>query len=58
MTGNSRFKQDEIDEFATLVEEHGGRLIQHIFLQRGRIYWQQSRTQLLEEINTRMDMLK
>lgn len=57
MTGNSRFKQDEIDAFSSLVDSQGGRLIHHIFLRRGRIYWQQSRTQLLEDIDTRMDAL-
>ena len=49
MTGNSRFKQSEIDTFATRVEAHGGRLIHHIFLRRGRIYWQKSRENILLE---------
>lgn len=57
MTGNSRFKQDEIDAFSSLIDAQGGRLIHHIFLRRGRIYWQQSRTQLLEEIDARMDAI-
>ncbi|MNY05062.1 flavodoxin [compost metagenome] len=57
MTGNSRFKQDEIDAFSSLVDARGGRLIHHTFLRRGRIYWQQSRSQLLEEIDARMDAL-
>ncbi|MFZ5438747.1 MAG: hypothetical protein ACOZQL_02000 [Myxococcota bacterium] len=43
MTGNSRFKQEQIDAFARRVEARGGRLTRHIFLRRGRIYWQLSR---------------
>jgi hypothetical protein len=36
-TGNSRFEQAEIDAFAKRVEAHGGRLVRHVFLRRGRI---------------------
>lgn len=50
MTGNSRFEQAEIDTFAKRVEARGGRLIRHIFLRRGRFYWQKSREELLNEI--------
>ncbi len=49
MTGNSRFKQDEIDAFSARVEARGGRLIKHIFLRRGRIYWQKTREEFLRE---------
>lgn len=55
MTGNSRFKKEEIDEFAHLVQTKGGRLIHHIFIQRGRIYWQMSRDELLGTIDTRLE---
>jgi len=55
MTGNSRFEQSEIDTFAKRVEAHGGRLIRHIFLRRGRIYWQKSREELLKEIRAEME---
>jgi flavodoxin len=54
MTGNSRFEQSEIDSFARRVEVRGGRLIRHIFLRRGRIYWQKSREELLKEIRAEM----
>ncbi|MES2535203.1 MAG: flavodoxin/nitric oxide synthase [Pseudomonadota bacterium] len=47
-TGNSRFEQNEIDEFAKRVEARGGQLIRHIFIRRGRIYWQMSRKELLD----------
>jgi hypothetical protein len=49
-TGNSRFEQAEIDAFAKRVEARGGRLIRHIFLRRGRIYWQMSREDLLQAV--------
>lgn len=48
MTGNSRFKQEQIDAFAKRVEARGGRLERHVFLRRGRIVWQLSREELLE----------
>ncbi|MFP2906736.1 flavodoxin family protein [Pyxidicoccus sp. 3LFB2] len=50
MTGNSRFKQEGVDEFAERVQARGGRLTRHIFLRRGRIYWQKSREELLREV--------
>lgn len=56
-TGNSRFKQAEINAFASSVEARGGRLIRHIFLRRGRFLWQKSREELLEEVRNRMNEL-
>lgn len=53
-TGNSRFEQSEIDAFAKRVQARGGRLIRHIFLRRGRIYWQKTREELLHEIRAEM----
>ena len=53
-TGNSRFEQAEIDAFAKRVEARGGRLIRHVFLRRGRIYWQKSREDLLQEVRREM----
>lgn len=49
-TGNSRFEQVEIDAFAKRVEVRGGRFIGHNFLRRGRIYWQKSREELIDEV--------
>jgi hypothetical protein len=57
-TGNSRFKQVEIDAFATRVEMRGGRLTSHVFLPRGRIYWQKSREALLKEARGKMDRFR
>jgi hypothetical protein len=57
-TGNSRFEQTEIDAFARRVEARGGRLTQHLFLRRGRIYWQKSRENLLAEARARIRDLR
>jgi hypothetical protein len=57
-TGNSRFEQQETDAFATRVEARGGRFIHHLFLRRGRIYWQKSREDLLAEARARIRDLR
>lgn len=54
MTGNSRYEQEEIDTFSRLVSARGGRLVQHLFLRRGRIFWQKSRAELLEEARAKI----
>ncbi len=48
-TFNSRFKSEEIDKFRGEIEKKGGRLIDHISIRRGRVYYQKSGEQLLEE---------
>lgn len=53
-TGNSRFEQAETDAFAKRVEARGGRLIRHVFLHRGRIFWQKSREEFLREVRREM----
>lgn len=58
MTGNSRFEQTEVDSFARRVEARGGRLIRHLFLRRGRIFWQKSREDLLAEARARIRDLR
>ena len=37
-TFNSRFKSEEIEKFRGEIEKKGGRLIDHIFIRRGRVY--------------------
>ncbi len=54
-TGNSRFEQAETDAFAKRVEAHGGRLVRHVFLRRGRIFWQMSREELLKAIRAELE---
>jgi len=57
MTGNSRFEQAEIDAFAKRVEARGGRLIGHVFVRRGRIFWQKSREELLKDVRAELATL-
>lgn len=57
-TGNSRFEQVETDAFAKRVEAHGGRFIDHVFLRRGRIFWQMTRDELLSEVRTEMSAFR
>lgn len=57
LTGNSRYKQEEITEFSQLIASRGGQLIDAEFIRRGRIYWQMSRVELLNAIDQRMDRL-
>jgi len=48
-TFNSRFKSEEIEKFRGKIENKGGRLIDHIFIRRGRVYYQKSGEQLIGE---------
>ena len=48
-TFNSRFKSEEIEKFRAEIEKKGGRLIDHIFIRRGRVYYQKSGEQLIGE---------
>ena len=48
-TFNSRFKSEEIEKFRGEIENKGGRLIDHIFIRRGRVYYQKSGEQLIGE---------
>lgn len=57
-TGNSRFEQAEIDAFGERVEAHGGRLIRHVFLRRGRVFWQMGRDELLKTVRAEMDAFR
>ena len=57
-TGNSRFEQAETDAFAKRVEARGGLLVRHVFLRRGRIFWQKSREELLKEVRSKMAAFK
>jgi flavodoxin len=54
-TGNSRYEQAEIHAFAKRVDARGGRFVDHIFLRRGRTYWQKSREALLKEVRAETD---
>lgn len=48
-TFNSRFKEEEIDLFADKIAAKGGKLIEHIYVRRGRVYYQKTGAQVAEE---------
>ena len=58
MTGNSRYKKEEIDAFAARVQARGGQLERHVFLRRGRVFWQKSREALLAEVRDELRLPK
>jgi len=49
-TFNSRFKSEEIDAFSRLIARKGGRLIDHVYVRRGRILNQLSGSELMERV--------
>jgi flavodoxin len=49
-TFNSRFKDDELAEFRQLVEERGATWLEHLYVRRGRIYWQKSPADVRDEL--------
>jgi flavodoxin len=46
---NSRFDAEEVALFRAGVERRGGRLVDHLYVRRGRYLWQKSREELLQE---------
>ena len=54
-TFNSKFKAEPIKEFQREVEEKGGRLIDHIFIRRGRVYYQMSGKELIRQAQNLLD---
>jgi flavodoxin len=54
-TFNSRFKSEEIQEFQELIENKGGRFLDHIFIRRGRVYYQMSGNELIQEAQNLLD---
>ena len=55
MTGNSRYKQKFIDQFAALVADKGGDFLDMLFIRRGRIFWQKSSAEVGEEVRLALD---
>jgi flavodoxin len=49
-TFNSRFKSEEIDAFQKLIESKGGKLIDHVYVRRGRIFNQIDGEELIKEV--------
>ena len=50
MTGNSKKTDDKTGKFETLVKEKNGNLLDVLFFQRGRIYWQKTPEQVNNEV--------
>ena len=50
LTGNSRFKEELVGKFGKLVEERNGKYLGSLFIRRGRIYWQKSPHEVIEEV--------
>lgn len=48
-TFNSRFKQAEFDKFKARVAARGGQVVDHVWVRRGRIYYQKSGAELTQE---------
>ncbi len=55
MTGNSRYEEEHIAEFAQLVAERGGDLLDHAFIRRGRFLWQKGPERVLAEARARLE---
>ena len=54
-TFNSRFKDEHIEEFEQLVQTSNGRFLDHVYVRRGRIYYQLSGEELIAETRLRLD---
>ena len=54
-TFNSEFKAEPIKEFQLQVGKKGGRLIDHIFIRRGRVYYQMSGEELIQQAQNLLD---
>ncbi len=50
VTGNSRYKEELIGKFSTLVEKKKGKFLGMLFVRRGRIYWQKTSDEVNEEV--------
>ncbi len=48
-TFNSRFKSEEIDVFKQWIAKKEGRFVEHIYVRRGRVYYQKSGESLMKE---------
>ncbi|MBW2208269.1 MAG: flavodoxin/nitric oxide synthase [Deltaproteobacteria bacterium] len=54
-TFNSKFKAEPIKEFQREIEKKGGRLIDHIFIRRGRVYYQMNGKELIRQAQNLLD---
>ncbi|MCP4188339.1 MAG: hypothetical protein GY763_12125, partial [Gammaproteobacteria bacterium] len=50
MTGNSRYKKELTQPFATLVKDQNGLFIDMLFVRRGRFFWQKTPDEVNQEV--------
>jgi len=50
MTGNSKKTDEKTGKFETIVEDKNGKLLDVLFIQRGRVYWQKTPEQVNKEV--------
>ena len=55
-TFNSKFKSKYIEEFKKMVKKKGGKFHDHIYIKRGRWFFQLNREKLLEKFNKLLDI--
>ena len=58
MTGNSRYKEKFINEFAGLVAKKNGDFLDMLFIRRGRIYWQKTPGEVNQEVQEALEHRK
>jgi len=55
MTGNSRLKDELTGKFGTLVEDKNGKFMETLFIQRGRIFWQKTPSEVNKEVRDALE---
>jgi len=48
-TFNSRFKPEKIDKFRDRISQHGGEMVDHVYIRRGRVYHQKDGNDVIDE---------
>ncbi|NIQ39712.1 MAG: flavodoxin/nitric oxide synthase [Proteobacteria bacterium] len=54
-TFNSSFRAMEIEEFKKQIEQKGGTFVDHVYIRRGRVFYQKSGKELILETQTLLD---
>lgn len=52
LTGNSRYEVEQVERFAERVADKNGHLVDHHFIERGRVYWQKSDDEVRAEVRS------
>jgi flavodoxin len=48
-TFNSRFKPEKIEQFRYKIEQQGGKMVDHIYVRRGRVFFQKDGDDIISE---------